>query len=69
MRHHKLFIEVLEDRRVLSADFNGNGTIDAPDLANGRPVSGPSARQRNPRAMPMSIGTLTGPTSWHGSAR
>lgn len=34
MRSRKLFIEYLEDRRVLSADFNGNGTIDAPDLAN-----------------------------------
>lgn len=34
MRSRKLIIECLEDRRVLSADFNGNGTIDAPDLAN-----------------------------------
>lgn len=28
----KLRVERLEDRRVLTADFNGNGTVDAPDL-------------------------------------
>src|SRR5690606_6952095 len=28
----KLHVEVLEDRRVLTADFSGNGIIDAADL-------------------------------------
>jgi len=28
----RLFVERLEDRRVLTADFNGNGMVDAPDL-------------------------------------
>lgn len=32
LARRKLSLERLEDRRVLTADFNGNGVVDAPDL-------------------------------------
>ncbi len=32
MWRRKLFVERLEDRWMMAADFSGNGTVDAPDL-------------------------------------